>query len=110
MPAGKSNGMTNDALPALSVFTFGIRPNTRGLLPPCPALHCPSLLKYQCTVKLVPGELFSVALTLTLANGFAIPGSPTCCRPSWIATVEELRLGKFCCKLAPPSTSRGSFG
>src|SRR2546425_4673756 len=102
MPAGKSKGKLKGAFPLLSVVKFGIRPAARGLLDAWLVTHCESVLKYQCTVKVVLGVLLSVPFTMNAvdAKGTTAP-SFTALTPSVTISgravgVTDVSSGKFC--------------
>src|SRR2546426_12778081 len=101
MPAGKSNGKLNNAFPLLSVITPGTLPVFRGWLVSWLVMHCGSALKYQCTVNVVFGVLFSVPLTVIAS------GPKPFARPGRAIDPNEVSTGKFCCKFAPTSASSG---
>jgi hypothetical protein len=103
---GKSNGKLKAALPPPSVMTLGTLPVTSGLLACWLVVHCESALKYQCTVKVWFGALFSVPLTVTVTSGWSSRGLA-----GWDCHVPatEVNTGKFCWKFAPPSVSSKSF-
>src|SRR5688500_8536877 len=108
VPVGKVKGKVNEALPAASVVTPGILPNSKGRVDAWLLLHTGSVLKNHCTVNVWLGKLFRVPFMIRVCP--CDFGSFPFSRLARGGGADPVSTGKFWRLFGPTSASLRSLG